>query len=249
MQELFGEGWREPGDDCERLMYLLIMGLGFPMGALFALAPLLEEIRRPSRAHAGLLALGAPVGLALLVGTAVFFRREVRHWDLRRLTAERVVAGGFVLGFALMLLGLRFPGMAAHSGARGGATSYLAMFGLMGVGVLVLFLSLAAGLVFAYAPALARSRTFVATAEGRYAVDDKLGEWPDHPCPVEDGLRAIVVLVAAEGRRALPADPGAYALADPGRRGRATVRRGRLLRFRPEDRGESAPEDRGGPRS
>ena len=104
---------------------------------------------------------------------------------------------------------------------------------LIGAGGADLTLFLLVGLAFAYAPALRLRRRIAGTRiERRYAVDDKLNEIDDHPCPRADGLTPVVSLRLRDGRtRTMVCAESTYEIVRVGRQGTAVVRGKRLERF------------------
>jgi hypothetical protein len=169
-----------------------------------------------------------------------FFVKESKHWDLRHQTAERLVTGGFLFGFALMLLGFqvgthtgRAGQHAPHQTAHEYEGSLAAAGWLVGAGAADLTLFLLVGLMFAYAPQMRVRRRLARTrVERRYAVDDKLNEIDDHPCPRVDGFKPVVVLRMRDGRtRTMVCNESAYELLRVGREGTAVIRGNQLERF------------------
>jgi hypothetical protein len=161
---------------------------------------------------------------ALMTGGGVWlFVKESKTWDLRNLTAERVVSGGLLFEFALMMIWVRFT----EEGGLIGTTAMVA------AGTVDVTFFLALGLAFAYAPALrVRRRLAGVWVERRYALDDKLNEIDGHPCPQEDGFTPVVTLRMRDERtRTMVCAESAYEILDVGRRRTAVVRGKRLERF------------------
>ncbi len=225
--ELFNDGWREPGDDCERLSYYIT----FAVSGLLGLATVgwggwkLFTGTHENVRIVGLLSI--VVGGAMAAYVAVFFARERRHWDLRHLTADRVVAGGILFGIALALLGLQGNGRGGNSAAATAA--------LIALGGIVATFFLVVGLIVAYAPALSvRHRLAGTRIERRYAIDEKLNEIDEHPCPRADGMTPVVTLRLRDGRtRTMVCAESAYEAVRLGASGTAVLRGKRLERFHP----------------
>lgn len=238
--ELFSDGWREPSDDCERMANYIVFGFGTIVGlALFGYGIwiLATGAARPVRLMGLFEAL---VGALMGGGGIVLFAKEWKHWDLRHLTADRFVAGGFLFGFALMLLGAqiatRTGSVGSHVQSHGPhdfESGMIVCFGLFALGAVDVTLFLIVGLIFAYAPHMRlRHRLARTRIERRYAVDEKLNEIDDHPCPREDGLTPVVTLRLRDGRtRTLVCHESTYELVRVGRQGTAVVRGRRLERF------------------
>ncbi len=239
-EDIFTDGWRDPSDDCERLVCYILFAVGMIAGlAMFGhgLYELLSETGQGPRLW-GL--FEAIFGGLLGGGGIALFVHESKHWDLRHLTAERVVAGGFLFGFALIFLGLQ---IASHSGRTGSHIqthstqdmegALIAAGWLIGAGALNITLFLVIGLAFAYAPNLQVRRRLARTRiERRYAIDEKLNEIDEHPCPREDGFTPVVTLRLRDGRtRTLVCSETAYEMAKTGWTGTAVVRGKRLERF------------------
>jgi hypothetical protein len=239
-EDLFNDSWRDPGDDCERTVFYILFAVGIAAGlAMFGhgLYGLFAESRQSLRLWS---LFEATLGVLLGGGGIAVFVRESKHWDLRHLTADRVIAGGFLFGFALMLLGLQ---IGAHSGRAGSHVqlhssedmegAVLAAGWLIGAGALDLTFCLVVGLAFAYAPNLQiRHRLARTRIERRYALDDKLNQIDEHPCPREDGFTPVVTLRLRDGRmRTLVCSESAYEMAKTGWTGTAVVRGKKLEAF------------------
>ncbi|MGV3614461.1 MAG: hypothetical protein ACO1SV_03915 [Fimbriimonas sp.] len=226
-EDLFQDGWREPGDDCERLAVYLMMASALVAG-LWMCGYGLYDLTRPLTATGPasprwLNALIVAFGLFLAVGGAIFLRSESRHWNLRGLNAERVVAGLFLTGFAILTIALEMD----HPIAT------IAGFGL---GLGVLGIALVVGLVCAFAPQLfvARYRLERAYVVARFALDDKHQEIPNASPPFEPSWTPCVRLRDGEGQlTTLRATTTAYEFAEPGAVGDAEVRGRRIRRFVP----------------
>jgi hypothetical protein len=226
-EDLFGDGWRDPGDDCERLSVYLMMGSAIVAG-LWMTGYGLYDLCQPLPADAiasprwiSVLAIG--IGVALSVGGGIFLRSESRHWNLRGLNAERIVAGLFLTGFAVLLLALELE----HP---------IAMVAGFGLGLGVLGIALVVGLVCAFAPGwfVPRYRLERAYVVTRFALDDKHLEIPDAPPPFEPSWTPCVRLRDEEGHlTTLSATSTAYELAQPGFIGDAEIRGRRIRRFVP----------------
>jgi hypothetical protein len=175
----------------------------------------------------GLALVAIVVGLSLAAGSASFLRREAKYWNLRRLTLERFVAGGFMLGFVFVMVGFEVAGR----GDQGGALP-LALFLGLGAADLVFFLFF--GLLCAYLPRLARRRRVLpgAYVVARRVVDEKMMDRGDLPFADEPGWRAYVSIRVDGALREVSATADAYDLATPGAFGAAEVRGDRLTLFR-----------------
>lgn len=238
--DLFNDGWRDPSDDCERMAHYIIFGVGTLAGlgmlscGIFGLA---HGAHSPQRLM-GLFEI--LVGALMGGGGLVLLAKESKHWDLRHMTAERFVAGGFLSGFALILLGLQIGSRSGSVGSHvqtHGASDFegglLAAGWLVGAGAVVLTFFLIVGLAFAYAPQMRIRRRFAGVSiERRYALDDKLNEIDGHPCPRADGLTPVVVLRLRDGKtRRLVCAESTYEIVRVGGRGTAVVRGKRLEGF------------------
>lgn len=238
--DLFHDGWRDPGDDCERAVYYIMFAIGLFMGLAFfghGIYSLFTEAHQGARIF-GL--IEASLG-GLFSGFGIHaFVKESKHWDLRHLTAERVVAGGFLFGFGLILMGLQ---IASRTGAAGSHVHthstqefqgvFLISGGLIAGGVVDVTLFLLIGLAIAYAPACQiRHRLARVRIERRYAIDDKLNQIEEHPCPREDGFTPVITLRLRDGRtKTLVCAESAYEVAKTGWTGTAVIRGKRLERF------------------
>lgn len=236
-EDLFPDGWREPSDDCERMAYYIVYaftGLICTAGVVIGLIGLMTIwAPHPLGSAWGLLCL------PLLIPVLVFFCREIKHWDMKHLSAERFVASGFCFGFGLMIVGAMLlrggPGRSVHvsSGHDYGALlkAFLIFEGL-GFADLVLFLFI--GLFIAYLPKMRLPRRFPCVCvERRYALDDKGNEIENPACPFEDHLLPFIRLRCSDGRRFLVRPTlTSYDLAEPGHLGEAVVRGSVLEAFR-----------------
>lgn len=231
-RDLFTDGWRELGDDTERLAGYILLALGGIAGVALAaygvalwVNPRLCGCERPSphTSVAALCTLFIVVGLLMAGGVVAFFRQERRHWDLRGLNAERIVAGGFLFGFALLFIAFQMG-----QSSQGDARPFLIAAGL-GVSDLVLFLAI--GLAFAYAPRLRPKRRLRAVyVMRRYALDDKLNELDDPASPYADGLCPLVVLRNPDGTcQTYHPTPAVWDLAEPGTGATAIVKGKELI--------------------
>ncbi|MEA2553487.1 MAG: hypothetical protein QOJ65_1663 [Fimbriimonadaceae bacterium] len=174
----------------------------------------------------GVLALA--MGLVMPIGAFLFFRKEVKHWRLKKMTADRVVAGGMLTGIGLAWIAFEYGSQSY--GAHGEGLGLLAMF-LLGGAIFALFL--AVGLVYAFWPKPTRTWRNVAIVT-RYALDDKLLEIPDASGPFEDGWVPVVIVKTSRGeQRKMPASETAYEMAYRGAVGTAWVRERKLVRFTP----------------
>jgi hypothetical protein len=225
-EDIWSEDWREPGDDCERLAVYTLTALGGVAG-LWMMGSGVWGLMCPAETHArewfafNLVAIA--VGLAMAVGGYGVLRAESRHWNLRGLTADRMVAGLFLFGFALMVIGVEME----HP---------VAIAAMLGAGVVVLGIALVVGLLCAFAPRLfvRRYRLPQAYVVERFALDDKLQAIPDAPLPFEPSWTPCVRLRTAEGElTTLRATPTAYEFALPGCLGDAQVRGYRVRQFTP----------------
>jgi hypothetical protein len=245
-QDLFPDGWREPGDDTQRLSIYIMMGFGLLVFAFLVVLGALQLIRpdiaqqmlgRTSTSRnwvQGLVELVA--GGIGSTGIVIFFAHETRTWNLKKLSADRVIAGGFLTGMALFLIGARL-GLQTHSYASDTAgLRAIALMGGVGLGGTVCLLSFFAGLAFAIAEKIQdRPHKFgQVMIERRYGLDDRLMEYEDHPSPYEDGLKPVVVCRTKDGRRMMfSTSPDAYDLATPGKIGSAVIHAKHLDQFHP----------------
>jgi hypothetical protein len=239
MQEVFSEGYREPGDDTVRLAYYVLLAAGF-CGCGVGLVLEIYDYALTKHGLNGKL-VGLDIALSLLCCLICgfvppFFIKEAKHWDLKKLSADKVVAGGFLLGIALAYLGLRMG-----FGTRVEPNGELAERGLIalggaGLGIAICLLSLVVGLIYAFGEKLhERPRKIkLLVIDRRYGLDANLVEHENHPCPREDGMTAMVICTAADGKKMrLVAGENAYDLADPGKKGSAVTRGSRLQEFHP----------------
>lgn len=241
--ELFPEeGWREPGDEASRLaVYILavIGGLAGVAGAVFLGISAINPNRFFPTASDSLdswrsmvLAVFALLCAALSIWCIVFLAKESRHWNLRGLTAERIVAGIFLLAVSVGIIAVWLM-----QGAGGEAVPASAIFLTLAVGLFLIAL-LVGFCVAGYQAFSARPRNLgSARILAKYAVDDNLQRIPDHPCPSEDGFTAIVELEFLTGELAtFRAKPAAYDLARVNSVGQVIGARKTITSFRSERR-------------
>lgn len=241
-EALFSEGWREPGDDCERLSIYILFFLGVPMGiacalyGAYAIFHGLETHGRNSALDGEILGpVAIVVGLGMAASGSIFLWKESHHWDLKKLNAEKIVSGGFLFGFALMLLGFEVQ-RGVYAGHGHGLGAYMATGGFFGLGAADLLAFLFIGLVCAYWQKVPFSRRTMKSVYvvGRYAVDDCLNRIPDHPNPTEEGCTPYVVLRTSDGKlMTLRANESSYDLADPESIGDAVQFHHHLEKFSP----------------
>ena len=240
---LFNDGWRDPGDDLHRMVYYLSWALGF-LGGLGLVVYSIGLIARQGVIQVetwpgyhspipGLPILFFILGLLFMLRTGLKMYPEidrVRRIRKKKPTADAIVAGGFLAGFALILLGLERMMWADGRPARVAV--------LIIAGSIVLAASLLGGLAIAYLPKLSIPKTINnATVESRYGIDKKLMEVFDHPNPTQEGCVAMVLLRTPDGRvLKLRAGATAYDLAAPGMRGTAQIAGSRLKSFKPTRR-------------
>jgi hypothetical protein len=252
-EELFCDGWRDPGDDSQRAMvyFLMFFGLvgglalavyGF-WGLLHAKAFALEMAGKSGSRQlaavvgSSMIAIGSLIALA----SGAFLLKESKRWDLKHFTMERFVAGGFLLGFGLFVLGFETMQGTAHAHTATDSSQGMEMMPMIvcfAAGAIDLVFFLFVGLICAYLPKLRRRRNLSAvTVDTRMAIDEKLNYIEDHPCPWEDGLEAVVRLRLKDGSRLwLRPTPAAYDFASTGSYGVATVKGKVLERFEPKQR-------------
>lgn len=238
---LFHDGWREPSEDGYRMLYYLSWVLGFlagfsllvySVGLIFKHGVIEVETWPGYRSSIP----GLPIWL-LILGALTMLRAgmklypEIRRVRKKHLTADSLVAGGLLAGFALIVLGIE-----RIIWAEGQPT---AVASLVILGVIVLALSLLSGLAAAYWPKIKHLPKTVpnTTVTSRYGIDKKLMEIYDHPNPVEEGCMAMVELKTPDGQvLTLRAGSVAYDLAAPGMRGTARIAGSRLKSFQPTRR-------------
>jgi len=233
-EDLFDDGWRDPGDDFERAGVYFYMALGFIFGPLMLWLSytMFFGQRVANSVHIvdivlGILALAT--GIAVPIGCFLFFRHEAKYWQLKKMTADRVVAGGMLTGLGVFFVALEFM---SRGTTAGGNSIYglLAMF-LLGAVIFLLFLLI--GLVYAFWPKPTRVWKNVAIIS-RYVLDDKLQEIPDAVGPFDEGWVPVIVLKTSEGeQRKLRASEDAYEMAYQGAVGTASVKERRMVKFSP----------------
>ena len=242
---LFHDGWREPSDDLFRTMYFISWALGFlggiglfiySLGAIFGRSDVqVETSPGEHSAIPGLPIFFLILSELLMLRTGLKLYPEIKRLRSSKMKADAVVAGAFLTGFALILLGMEdmaWSRRTLHSNSFGWATwaSILII-----CGVAVLLITLVVGLVIAFAPNVHFTRTLAnVIVESRYGIDKKLMEIYDHPNPVEEECVPMVRLKAPDGKvLLLRAGAVAYDLAAPGMRGTAQIAGSRLKSFKP----------------
>lgn len=237
MRQYLHDGWRDPGDDTYRVAAIIrMLSQCFALGsiALFGLVVLfhpssfrntwMEEYSTGStRWIVGLVA--ALLGTGGFAGIGYQLWREAKTWQLRKMRADGFVAGGIVVGIALILIGMQML-----NPMRGGSTFG---FTVAAIGILVIAGFFLVGIVFAFLPKLARNKKLSgATVIRRYGLDERYMEHDDHPSPVEDGMSAMLELRLANGDKLeLRCQPGVYDRVRVGKRGTAIVKNNRVEGF------------------
>lgn len=225
VEDLFPEeGWREPGDDASRLAAYILMALGAILGLVGAIYfgigaadPVRFNGTEDQHVDPVLLVFFAIISGVVAVLCIYFLAKESRHWNLKNLNAERVIAGLFLLSISVGVISVWM----LQSGASEAAIGVFIVWALAGGLFLVALISglVVVGLQFSSK----RPRNL---GKGRivakYALDDKLQRIDNHPCPIEDGLTAMVeVEFIAGGRKTFQANANAYELAKSGSVGMA----------------------------
>lgn len=240
-RELFTDGYRDPGDDGHRMVYYVSGALGF-LGSLAGLVysagllfrgrgMFIETLPGQGAVDYRLPALTFVLCALMMLRIALWARPEIRRARGRKVSADAFVAGGFLVGLALIFLGME-RGLLRFSYGRS------TMLGTIGLGLGILLASLIVGLAIAFKPNLSRPKTMAGVVvQSRYAVDKRLMEIEDHPDPVGEECIPMVRLLTTEGKElTLRAHPEAYDLATPGSAGTARIVKGRLQVFRPSRR-------------
>lgn len=238
--DLFSDGWRDPGDDCERGVVYLTAFACIPLGAVMAwygqscLRHQQIEFGRAVSPWIGAMCL--VVGALMLVGSVAFLASETRYWNLRKMTMDRFVAGGFLLGFAIMLFGLELQSRAVDP------TGTFAAAWCVGIGVADLLLFLLIGLVCAFVPRFSQRKKILdqVFVIARYVVDDKGMNVGEATLPLETGFQSYVSVRVGGRIQEFRATSTAYQLALPGSMGEAEVRADRLTLFRTRIRANSS---------
>jgi len=230
VSELFKDDWRDPSEDCERGMYYLIMFAGLASGVALAIGSGYSLFHE--KTCQWVFGLGVLLGVGITASCAGFLWHESKYWDLRHLSLERFVAGGFIFGFSLILLAVRFPQLSQGSAndPRVWADAGIVLI-LGGVADIVFFLFF--GLVAAYWPRFANRRRVVSSAYvlERYVVDGKgnnIGDFPFFDQP--DCYGIVRFRVDGKVLKAITSST-AYDLAEPGSLGNAVMRGKRLASF------------------
>ena len=227
-EELFTDGWRDPGDDTERLAYYIFTVVGGLVGVLAVTYAGAVAFQMPilgaTSAHlpAWVTALMLIFGAGGIYLCARFLVRESRYWD-KKVTAEKLVAGGFLTGIAIILVGL----IIVSRGGGSGMTGVLVMGISLALGAVICEVSLLIGLVCAFAPRLIPPRHYAnAWIEEKYALDDKAEVIQGHPCPWEDGMIPVLRFKTLSGEvHALPTTQACYESAQSNHAAEVMVRR------------------------
>lgn len=223
-ENIFGDGYRDPSEDIQRLTVYILVSIVGSFG-LVSFGYGLYEVFAQGVALPVIAALNI-AGPALAYPCFNFLKAESRHWNFGYLDAESVITGGFMLGFAVLFLGVL--------GAELGAVAVMFLVICVGLGASILLLSLIGGLICAYWHKLPFSKNVMRdiTIEDRYAMDDKMMVIPNHPSPHEEGLTACVRIRTAQGQHyELVCTREAYEAAKPGRKGHAKLINYRMLAF------------------
>jgi len=236
---IFNDGWREPSDDMRRMVYYVAWVLGLIGGlalAFYSLRLLIypragtpDPELGDASASPWMAILYLALGVLTAVRSGMRLYPEIRRATKRKMTADAFVAGGILVGIALMVLG--FERVPLVTTERAGAAAFLFI-----LGIIVLAGSFLAGVGIVVWPKISKLPKTVSDAyvEGRYAIDQRLMEIDDHPNPVEEDCIPMVRLRTSEGRVLnLRAGAVAYDMAEPGKRGTARIAGNRLRSFQP----------------
>jgi hypothetical protein len=243
-EELFAEGWREPSGDAQRLMVYVLMGIGVLAGValcvfgIYSLAHVKEfaismtaDPEHPNPYAKLIVWLFIVVGALLSLGSAAFLVKESSRWKFRGLSAERLVAGGMLLGIAVILFSFELLGAAPGVGDDGFAAIPFALL-LVGAGIVIMLLFLFVGLICAYWPK--RRKREEVRVLARFALDKLHNDCGDHPCPWEIDCIPVVRVSFLDGHIAvLRCRPAAYEFACSGALGIAFIRGKVLESFKP----------------
>jgi hypothetical protein len=238
---LFHDGWRDPGDDLHRSVFYVAWVLGFLGGfslsiysvGLMARHGVIQVETWPGY-HSPI--PGLPIwllilGLLTMLRTGLKLYPEIRKIRRKHLRADAFIAGGFLAGVAMILLGLE-----RIMWAEGPPGS---LAGLVIAGVVVVVASLFTGLLIAFLPKLTQIPRTVSNTlvESRYGIDKRQMEIYDHPNPADEDCIPMVQLKTPDGKvLTLKAGAVAYDLAAPGMRGTARIAGSRLRSFHPSRR-------------
>ncbi len=250
-EQLFTDGWRDPGDDCARLGYYIVMALCFVMGPLMVWFGIFmfrggPEPTNDTRLRAfGILfgLLGLATGTAMPIFAYFFFKKESKYWNLKKMTADRVVAGGMLFGIAVMWIGLRVAAQGNTAGTPHDPRAALLAMGalfLLGIAIFIIFLLI--GLVYALLPRFGRTKILRnVRVVDRFALDEMLEEREAIASPSQEGWTAVITLTTQKGENLrLHANDNAFEMAYPNALGVAEIRAGRLIGFHPRLKETSA---------
>ncbi len=223
-ENIFGEGWRDPSEDIQRLAIYIVASVGSALGVVAAGYGLYELRAQQTEIYITLAMLFG--GLLLAYPSIKFLKGESRLWEFGYIDAEQVVTSGFMLGFAFLFIGAL--------GAEIGAIAIVFMTVSVGLGLALLLLSLILGFICAHWHKLPWAKTVWhdVLIEERYAMDKMAQKIPNHPSPSEDGFTPCVRVRTSKGEYyELTCTHEAYRMAKPGSKGLARLIKYRVMAF------------------
>lgn len=223
-ENIFGEGWRDPSEDIQRLAIYIIASIGAALGVVATGYGLYElKVHQAELYITLVMLLGGPI---IGYPSFKFLKNESKLWQIGYIDAETVVTSGFMLGFAFLFIGVL--------GSELGAVAVLFLMGCVGLGISLLFLSLILGFICAFWHKLPWAKTVWhdVLIEERYAMDKMAQKVPNHPAPNEDGFTPCVRVRTSKGEYyELTCTLEAYRMAKPGSKGLARLIKYRVMAF------------------
>ena len=103
-ENLFGEGWRDPSEDVQRLTVYILLAIGGAFGVVAFGYGIYEVFAQG--VHLAIIAALIVAGPAVAYPCLQFLWKESKHWEMGFVDAEQVVTCGFLFGFAVLFLGV-----------------------------------------------------------------------------------------------------------------------------------------------
>jgi hypothetical protein len=188
--------WRDPGDDAQRMAYYILSAMGLLFGPGATAAMLSDRKSFDESPAAAIAVIAIAWGISGFCGW--FFLKERKHWDLRGMTADRVVAGLFVLAGGFGWLGVMF----ARGSTSVNANPLPATGFAWGIAIGVAGIAFIVGILYAlWEIFLHRTRWLRAVQIiDKYAIDEALQRIDQTVSPEANGWQGVLVFADRRGR-------------------------------------------------
>lgn len=229
--------WRDPTEDWTTETDSIILAAGF-LAFIAALAYGIAQLRAGN--HHAIPWISAVVGASGTVGMLGYTASTVSHDTMKGSAAEKLILGGFLLGFLCIgaaVLGTNGGQSSVHDADVAVSTTVLTVW-LFVTGVALLSVFLLLGLVLAFLPRFALiERTYPdSKVLSRFGETENLMMEENHPSPWDDDMKPYVLIRLKGGEPVrLKCTEEAYLAALIQTRGTAVVKGNKLVRYRAQN--------------